>query len=334
LPKANQIDEIDAKILQMLLQESRTSFTDMAKTCNVSVGAVRMRYARLKKIGVITGEIMQVNPHAIGYRCISDLGIKTAIDKETEVRAFLRTKPYLAHIVNASSNYNFWTKVILKDIKDLNNVIAELEYNPNIKRIDAYIWDEAINLDHPENLTITSPTNQTGTNQTNNHSQTSTTEPRIDKLDLQIAQILTKTSRLPFRKIGEQLGISTKNVIQRYKKLRQSVLPVSSIMVDLNKMGYCAWAHLFIKVANRSKMSETFTQILHTPNLIVGIRYIGAYDMYATVALTDYEELFQLTERFRRIKGIEQTDIFLGRIYPEWPINLFHFLLQQNLSIS
>jgi hypothetical protein len=49
--------------------------------------------------------------------------------------------------------------------------------------------------------------------------------------------------------------------------------------------------------------------------------------MYAIVALADYVELFQLTERFRRIKGIEQTELFLGRTFAQRPLNLFHSLL-------
>lgn len=60
------IDKTDAKILKMLLVESRTIFTDMTTACKVTVGAVRMRYKRLWNKGIINGEVTLVNPHCLG----------------------------------------------------------------------------------------------------------------------------------------------------------------------------------------------------------------------------------------------------------------------------
>ncbi|MBM4400836.1 MAG: winged helix-turn-helix transcriptional regulator, partial [Crenarchaeota archaeon] len=99
MQKQTKIDEIDAKILRTLLKESRTSFTEIAKDCKISVGAVRMRYKRLWKEGVINGEVMLVNPHSLGYKYISDLGITTAVENEKEVIKFLTHKPYISQMV-------------------------------------------------------------------------------------------------------------------------------------------------------------------------------------------------------------------------------------------
>ena len=77
-----KIDEIDAKILRLLLLESRTSFTDIADECEITVTAVRMRYKNLWKQGVINGEVMLVNPHSLGYQHIVDLCITNAIEDE------------------------------------------------------------------------------------------------------------------------------------------------------------------------------------------------------------------------------------------------------------
>jgi Lrp/AsnC family transcriptional regulator, regulator for asnA, asnC and gidA len=328
LPKDKQIDETDIKILKRLLQESRTTFTDMAKTCNISVGAVRMRYARLKKIGVVTGETMQVSPHSLGYRYVSDLGIKTSVDKETEVLRYLQGKPYLSHIVGPFSVYNFWTKVVLHDIQELTGILEDLESNTAITRVDPFTWAEAVNMDHVENLKFASK--QTSSRASVAFSNGVSFEAaQIDEKDRYIARALSENSRLPFRRIAAQLGISTKNVIQRYNRLRGTVLTRSTITVDLGKLGYKAWAHLLIKTSNRSRTSEICTKLLQVPNLIVVIRYIGAFDLYATVALADFSEFFECKERIRKIEGIEQTEFLLGPIYPKWPLNLFTFLLER-----
>jgi Lrp/AsnC family transcriptional regulator for asnA, asnC and gidA len=324
-----KIDEINAKILRTLLRESRTSFTEMAKDCKISVGAVRMRYKHLWEAGIIVGEMMLVNPHSLGYKYISDLGIVTAVEHEKEVVEFLKSKPYISHIVGPLGKYNFWAKVALHDIQQLAGILEDLESNSYIKHVDALIWVEAINLEHAENLVIGPLSNEeqkpAPKTFTNNFKET---EIRIDDIDRKIAIILSQNSRTPFIKIAEQLGISTKNVIQRYRKLRGKVLTLSTIIVDLNKLGYSAMANLFVKVANRSKMSEICAQMLQIPNLIVTIRLIGAYDLYATIVFADFEALFKVTEQIRRMQGIEKTEFFLTPVVPVWPLNLFPSLLQ------
>jgi DNA-binding Lrp family transcriptional regulator len=72
----------------------------------------------------------------------------------------------------------------------------------------------------------------------------------------EIAKILSQNSRAQFKKIAEQLNISTKTVINRYKRLRGHVLTLSTITVDLKKLGYNAIATLFMKAVNKSKILE------------------------------------------------------------------------------
>ncbi len=99
-----KIDEIDAKILKILLAESRTSFTDIAKECKITVTAVRMRYKRLWKEGVINGEKILINPHCLGYRHIVDLLIMNDVENEKEVTKFLESKPYISELVSPLEN--------------------------------------------------------------------------------------------------------------------------------------------------------------------------------------------------------------------------------------
>ncbi|MBN1358087.1 winged helix-turn-helix transcriptional regulator, partial [Candidatus Bathyarchaeota archaeon] len=84
MPDQKKIDETDTKILKILFKESRTSFTEIARECKISVGAVRKRYKRLWKTGIINGEIMQVNPSSLGYKCIVNIGVTTARENENE----------------------------------------------------------------------------------------------------------------------------------------------------------------------------------------------------------------------------------------------------------
>ncbi len=325
-----KIDEIDAKILRALLTESRTSFTDIAKDCKITVGAVRMRYKRLWKEGVVNGEVMLVNPHCLGYRHIIDLGITTAVEHEKEVAEFLESKQYISQVVGPVGKYNFFGKTALKDLNKLGEIIEDLESNHHIKRVDALIWAEAVNVEYPQNLVL-KPLNY-GNPYKNNlrPALTNLDQPPLefDEVDRAIALTLSQKSRTAFRRIAKNIGISTKTVIQRYKKLRENLLTLSTITLDLNKLGYNAFAHTYIKISNRSKMTEIYSQLLQIQNLIVIIRLIGSYDLYTAVVLEDFNKFFEISERIRRMSGIEKTESILSPVLPAWPLNLFPSLLQ------
>lgn len=321
-----KIDEIDSIILKTLLNESRTSFTDIAKECKISLVAVRMRYKRLWKTGMINGEIMQVNPYSLGYKSIVDIGIVTATEDEEDVLGFLENKPYILHFIKDFGKYSFGVQVALIDMQELAAILDDLASNHLIKQVESMIWAEAINIDHPENLIIkpfADKKNAIGRVYEVNHQET-----QLDETDRKIAKILSQNSRRSFKKIAEEIGISTKNVIQRYRRLRGTVLTSSAIQVDLNKLGYGALAQVFVKIANRSKIPEINEQLLQIPNLLILIRLIGSFDVLVLVALEDFGELFKLKESIHRIPGIEETDVFVRPNFSSWPLNVFSTLLQ------
>jgi Lrp/AsnC family transcriptional regulator for asnA, asnC and gidA len=329
LPKKSKIDETDAKILKTLLKEARASFTEIANDCEISINSVRKRYKRLWKIGIINGAIMQVNPRSLGYKCIANIGITTDRDDESKVVEFLRSKPYTrVAFVNVFERTNIATIISLRDFEELSETMRDIEANPLIKHANAFVWNKTSGLDHPENLMLTPSAIRTEKNTHQNTNTANLEKAKIDKTDRQIAKILSQNSRTPFTKIAKELNISTKNVIQRYNKLRENVLTSSTITVNLKKLGYNAAAHILIKVANRSKIPEVLTKLLQIPNLITLMEVFGGeYDLFPIIVLRDYEELTGLKEQMNKIQNIEHSDIILAKPYYAWPLNLFDSLL-------
>jgi len=150
-----KIDETDARILKSLLKESRTTFTEIAQDCEISVGAVRMRFERLKREGVITGAIMQVNPRVIGYNFVANLRIATTIEKEKEVLDFLKSKPYtVMSAIGPFWKNNIGTFIVLPSMEKIARIQEELESNRNVRGIETLFWVETTGMDHAENLVI------------------------------------------------------------------------------------------------------------------------------------------------------------------------------------
>jgi Lrp/AsnC family transcriptional regulator, regulator for asnA, asnC and gidA len=323
------VSEIDAKIIKILLAESRTSLTSIAKECHLTVAAVRMRYKRLCKEGIITGEKMLVNPHSLGYRHIVDLAIITNMEKEKETAKFLESKPYISQVVGPIGEYNFYGKVALQDLSKLKDIIEDLKQNHNIKEIQSFIWIQAVQVENPQNLVLRHDHRQEITKPTVPESKIDLTQKfQTDEKDRKIALILSHNSRTPFKKIAHDLGISTRTVVQKYNKIKGKLLTLSTITLDLKKLGYNALGNLYIKASNGSKLSEIRSQLLEIPNVIVTIGLIGDYDMYVAVALEDFDRMFEAIEKIRKISGIETTHTILTPLPPSWPLNLFPSLLE------
>jgi Lrp/AsnC family transcriptional regulator for asnA, asnC and gidA len=329
LTKWKKIDEIDEKILRTLLKESRTTFTEIAKDCKISINSVRKRYKRLWKAGIINGAITQLDPNSLGYTCIATIWIATAIEDEDSVIEFLRSKPYCCKVFrNIFARANVAAIVSLHEFEELSKTIQDIEAHPNIKHTNAFIWNKTSGIDYSENLMLTPSTSKTKNIPNPKLNKTKHEKIELDETDRKIAKILLHNSRNPYSKIAQKLNISTKNVTQRYEKLRRTVLASSKITVSLEKLGYNAIVNLLIDLANRSKTSETVAKLLQIPNLIIVLEYVGGeYDLFVNIVLRDYDDLFKLEEQISTINNIEHLDMFLDKPYPSWPLDLFATLL-------
>ena len=122
--KTKQIDETDSKILDTLLKESRTSFTELAKICGISITAIIRRYNRLKKTGIICAKNMYLNPLSVGYESIAEIGIMTDLaDKEKVAQALSNIHSERITTFNASSlgKYNIYGRLKARKLDEFHD---------------------------------------------------------------------------------------------------------------------------------------------------------------------------------------------------------------------
>ncbi len=153
----------------------------------------------------------------------------------------------------------------------------------------------------------------------------------MDKIDLEIAKILSKNARTPFRKIADQLEISPQMVMRRYKRLQKTVFAYSSITVNLEKLGFKASAAFCLKISKgkQGEIDQIYDKLTKFPNVIIAGRLLGAVDMCLLVPLRSFEEVFEFQQRLSEIEGIEEVDITLYKVHKNWPRQLYTHLLQE-----
>ena len=63
---ASDLDELDAALLRLLVQDGRRSYADLARDTGLSTSAVHQRVRRLEQRGAILGYTARVDPTAVG----------------------------------------------------------------------------------------------------------------------------------------------------------------------------------------------------------------------------------------------------------------------------
>ena len=70
-----QLDSLDIQILQMLSENARKPYLEIARETGVSGAAVHQRIGKLQNIGIIKGSNTIIAPESLGYETCAYLGI-------------------------------------------------------------------------------------------------------------------------------------------------------------------------------------------------------------------------------------------------------------------
>lgn len=283
----------------------------MAKSCGISVTAITKRYAHLKKNGIIVGEHMHLNPISVGYESIAELGILTDLSDKERIKEMLKTKPAVK-VAGPIGKYDICGTLYAHKFHELSTLVQQIDVKPYVKCLDVLIftdlWDSPW---HPENLVI-KPFEEINRKRVS-RPRTTLTQAKLDEIDLGICRALMKDSRTPFKTLSEQIGISTSNIIERYHLLRdRNVLYLSTIKVDLSKLGYKANVDSYIRVRNRGNLPEVEEQLLQIPNLTYCAKYVGgAYDLRVAINVQEFNDLNALKESIYSIENIKSAEFYI-----------------------
>ena len=130
-----EIDEVDIKILRMLIKDSRTNLEVIAKHCGLSANAIHKRVERLKAAGVITGTILYIDLKAFGFEHIATIGVNLEPNQELKVANLIRKYAYLIHIDRSLGKYDITAFVIVANLKQIEMLKETIRNQFGIRRI-------------------------------------------------------------------------------------------------------------------------------------------------------------------------------------------------------
>ncbi len=142
-----KLDEIDHQILDLLIDNTRTAFTDIAKKLLISAGTVHVRVKKMEDAGIIKGSSLTLDYKKLGYTFIAYIGIFLEKTHQTKfVLQKLESIPFVtvAHIT--TGKFNIFCKVRAKSTDHAKEIIFLIDDVEGVSRTETMIsLEESIN---------------------------------------------------------------------------------------------------------------------------------------------------------------------------------------------
>ena len=120
------LDSLDRKILELIAQDARTPFLEVARACNVSGAAIHQRIQKLVSTGVILGSQFVLNPEKLGYETCAYVGLylKDPSDFDDVVEK-LKEIPEVVECHYTTGGFDMFIKIYALNNHHLLNIIHD-----------------------------------------------------------------------------------------------------------------------------------------------------------------------------------------------------------------
>lgn len=122
----DKIDNLDRKILNIIMRNARIPSKDVADVCGVSRAAIHQRIARLIEMKVIIGSGYNVDPGRLGYNTCTYVGVK--LERGSMYRDVVKELEKISEVVEChftTGPYSLLIKVYALDNNHLKTLLND-----------------------------------------------------------------------------------------------------------------------------------------------------------------------------------------------------------------
>ncbi len=118
------VDGLDMKILRILEEDGRASFTEIAKKLRLNESTVRKRALALQKKKVIRKFSVDLDPSKIGLNTVAIVGIDVEPVKIIEVAQKICEIPEAKYVATSTGDHMIITEIWTKDGRELTKLMS------------------------------------------------------------------------------------------------------------------------------------------------------------------------------------------------------------------
>ncbi len=324
-PLITEINQVQARILKILLKEGRKSLAEIAKETGETKEVVHKDYMEMEKEGIIKGATIHINYKSFGYLAVANLLINVDSSQASSLIEYVRKMEDIYSVFSSMPTGNVRVVATLRTLQQLDKIKDEIKHQFPILNLRTVIWTDVKEMH--ENLSIKP---QGARNEKKENSPIRTQEKnieqrktrkngKIDHVDLKIAEILSKNGRTPLNIIAQETGTSIETINRRYRKLVQNGVMKVTIQIDPTKIGYQALGIFYIAFTLHEDSCSIIENMSKIPDIISIMKTSGDYDLQVYAMIRDINQLLAIQDEFSKIQGIARIDMDILRILDTWP---------------
>lgn len=130
------MDQLDAKIIERLKENSRAKFVDIGKAVNLTEGAVRRRIKNLIKSGIIRKFSIETQS---GAEAIVLIKTKPKTTPELTRRVVEDLKRVAEKVFEVSGDFDIAASITAANIEELNQKVDEIRNFPHVQNTNTLI---------------------------------------------------------------------------------------------------------------------------------------------------------------------------------------------------
>ena len=120
------LDLLNKKILNLVAENARLPFLEVARACNVSGAAIHQRIAKLTSLGVLKGSRFVIDPEKIGYETCAYVGLYLKNPEQFDaVVDKLKQIPEVTECHYTTGGYDIFIKIYARNNHHLLNIIHD-----------------------------------------------------------------------------------------------------------------------------------------------------------------------------------------------------------------
>lgn len=143
-----ELDDVDRKILALLIADAKMPYTEIARKVHVSGGTVHVRMARLEELGIVQGATLRIDYEKLGYGVTAFIGIYLLKSSMyNSVAQEMKKIPEIVSMNYTTGNYGIFARLVCRDTQHLREVLHDqIQLIDGIERTETLIsLEESLN---------------------------------------------------------------------------------------------------------------------------------------------------------------------------------------------
>lgn len=154
MSRTYELDDTDRRILNLLMQDAKLPYSEIARQLHVSGGTIHVRMTRLEELGIVRGATLDLDLQKVGYTIEAFLGIFLLKSSYCDsVIEKLRGIPEVVSVHFTTGSYNLFARLTCRNTQHLRNVLHDqVQQIEGVERTETLIsleevFSRAVQLD-------------------------------------------------------------------------------------------------------------------------------------------------------------------------------------------